>query len=184
MGLLIPSPGMGPSGLSREPCPFPFSTNNCVPESTIAVGYQSVGIRPLRDWCGARWPPDVSAETSKTATALLSASATNKFVSSRDNASAFGVLPSAGLPGAASLKYRSTLAVRVSTTAIWSVPPRAANNFEPALFVRSADGCRPTAIRRSKNNVPSERVRRTEIVFPPQAETYTLPFEASSTAYG
>src|SRR5258708_24252642 len=107
MGLLIPSPGVGPSGFGRVPRPFPFSTNNCVPESTITVGYQSVGIRPFKDWCGARWPPVVSAETSKTATALLSASATNTFVSSRDNASAFRVLLSAAPPCADSLQHHN-----------------------------------------------------------------------------
>src|SRR6266567_5519131 len=58
------------------------------------------------------------SETSKTARALLSASATNNLDPSGDKASALGVLPSEGPLVAASLMYSNTFFFFVSSTAI------------------------------------------------------------------
>src|SRR5204863_2830225 len=133
----------------------------------IAVGYQSVGMRP------AGWPAEPPAgERSKTAIALLSASATSSLDSSADNVIAFGVLPSEGPAGAASLRRCRTFFVFVSTTAISSDPANATNNRDPDLFNTSADGCRPTVTFPEAFNFPSFRILKTATVSPPHADTY------------
>src|SRR6266851_4004710 len=84
------------------------------------------------------------SETSKTARALLSASATNNLDPSGDKASALGVLPSEAPLVAASLMYSNTFFFFVSSTAILSVPARATNKREPEAFDSKAEGSRPT----------------------------------------
>src|SRR5215472_1212291 len=84
--LLIP--GCGPSGLANDVIPFPFATNRCLPSGVTRtdVGYQPTGINPRE-----RLFPGVL--TSKTATVLLSAFATNNVRSSGDSARLLGVEP-------------------------------------------------------------------------------------------
>src|SRR5215469_558178 len=117
-GRLIASPGVGPSGLAWLPCPFPLRTISLLSISRRPVGYQSVGMRPIGRTVADLARLDASSETSKTAIALLSASATYSFVASWESARAFGVLPSDGAPGAWSSRYRKTFLARVSTIAI------------------------------------------------------------------
>src|SRR5258708_13778054 len=111
--------------------------NNCLPVFRRAVGYQPVGMRPRRRFVA----------TENTATALLSPSATYSFEPSGDNASAFGVLPSEGPPGAASLSIATIFRRFVSTTAILSSPPIATYTPDPERLLSTAQGCLPTRIR-------------------------------------
>src|ERR1017187_10370996 len=113
-GLLIPSPGMGPSGFAWLPCPLPHRIRSWPPVSRTAVGYQSVGIRPSSGDLAVSERTAGFSETFRTAIALLSASATNSLDSSLERARAFGVLPSEGPAGAASLKYRDFLFLALS----------------------------------------------------------------------
>ena len=54
--------------------PLPFSTHNDDPRASTAVGYHWTGMRP--SGCATPDETEVVPVTSKTATALLSASAT------------------------------------------------------------------------------------------------------------
>ena len=107
----------------------------------------------------------------KTAIALLSASATNSLDPSPDNVIAFGVLPSEGPAGAASLRRCRTLFFLVSTTAISSDPANATNNRDPDLFDAIADGCLPTVTFPEPFNFPSFRILKIATVSAPQADT-------------
>ncbi len=82
------TPGCGPRGFAREALPLPFATRSCLPSGVTRteVGYQPTGIKPSE-----RLLPGVL--TSKTATTLLSAFATNSMLSSRERARLFGVEP-------------------------------------------------------------------------------------------
>src|SRR6266516_2250499 len=146
-----------------------------------AVGYQSVGMRPIGVVFAAVPAP---SETSNTATALLSASATNSFDPSGDNVIAFGVLPSEGPAGAASLRRWETLFAFVSTTAISSDPANATNKCVPDLFDAIADGCRPTFMLPDVFNFPSLCILKTATVSAPHADTQTFPSAAISIPYG
>src|SRR5439155_22332759 len=84
--------GTGQSRLACVPWRLPERTRSSLPTSATAVGYQSVGMRP------SNFP----VATLNAATALLSASATNRRLPSGLSATALGVLPSGGAPGAAS----------------------------------------------------------------------------------
>src|ERR1043166_3309675 len=81
-------PGCGPSGLALGTSPFPLATSRCLPSGVARtdVGYQPTGMNPSE-----RLLPGVL--TSKTATTLLSALATNNVRSSGESARLFGVLP-------------------------------------------------------------------------------------------
>src|ERR1041385_3680058 len=85
--------GCGPWRLAFEMIPLPFATNRYLPSGVTRtdVGYQPTGMKPSE-----RLRP--GAATSKTATLLLSALATNRVFSSGDNAKLFGVDPG-GNPG-------------------------------------------------------------------------------------
>src|SRR6185312_6442682 len=104
--------GVGPPGLGAVPVPLPLATRIVSPAARMADGYQSTGMRPS----GAA-PP----ETSNTATALASASATNRRRPSGDSASALGVLPSARPAGGGSRSSPITARRLVSTTLTRSV---------------------------------------------------------------
>src|SRR5216110_2813963 len=86
-------PGCGPCGLAREIVPLPLATSRCLPSGVTRteVGYQPTGMKPRE-----RLLP--GAPTSKTATLLLSALATNNVFSSDESARLFGVEPG-GKPG-------------------------------------------------------------------------------------
>src|SRR5580700_10404931 len=151
----MPWPGVGPSGFAWLPRPLPHRIRNWPPAYRTPVGYQSVGMRPssggfAESGRGARF-----SETSKTAIALLSASAANSVDSSLESARAFGVLPSDGPSGAASLKYRNTFFLAVSTIATWSVAARATNSRDPDAFETSAEGRGPTRTLPAGLSVPS-----------------------------
>src|SRR5947199_6467658 len=116
----------------------------------------------------AGWPAEPPAgERSKTAIALLSASATSSLDSSADNVIAFGVLPSEGPAGAASLRRCTTRFRFVSTTAISSDPAKATKSRDPDLFDAIADGCRPTVTLPDAFSFPSFRALKTETVLAP-----------------
>src|SRR5262245_4643734 len=81
-------PGRGPFGLALDESPFPLATSNCLPSwvTLTEVGYHPTGMKPNDRLC-----PGVL--TSKTATSLLSALATNNKVSSGLKSTLFGVEP-------------------------------------------------------------------------------------------
>ena len=79
------------------------------PSARTADGYHPTGILPANaSFPVAAETPDVDGERSKSATALLSASATNKRVPFAESASAFGVLPSPVAAGEGSLSVATT----------------------------------------------------------------------------
>jgi hypothetical protein len=82
------TPGCGPSGLALGVIPLPLATSRCFPSGVTRtdVGYQPTGMNPSE-----RLLPGFS--TSKTATVLLSAFATNSVFSSGESARLFGVDP-------------------------------------------------------------------------------------------
>src|SRR5262245_44627243 len=81
-------PGWGPFGLAFGALPLPLAISSFLPSGVMRteVGYQPVGINP-----SARLRPGMA--TSKTATVLLLALATNKVFSSGERARLFGVEP-------------------------------------------------------------------------------------------
>ena len=82
------SPGSGPRGLGLGITPLPLATSKCRPSGVTRteVGYQPTGMKPRE-----RLFPGVP--TSKTATVLLSAFATNSVRSSGVSARLLGVEP-------------------------------------------------------------------------------------------
>ncbi len=141
-----------------------------------------MGIRPIsRSWPLPLPTPAVAGPSSKTATALLSASATNSLAPSSDSASALGVLPSAGPAGAGSNRSVMTRPVRVSATLTRSVLPEATKSRVPAALRSSADGCRATGITRAAPSRPGPSVWKLRTSLPPHAETYTEPSAATTT---
>src|ERR1035437_9831446 len=86
------TPGCGPRGLALDVRPLPLATSRCLPSGVTRteVGYQPTGMNP-----NERLLPGFS--TSKTATVLLSALATNSIFSSGDSARLFGVDPGGAL---------------------------------------------------------------------------------------
>ena len=142
------------------PRPFALTTTTSLPTRTSEAGYHSVGTRPRR----------VPRVVSKSATALLSASATNRRLPSAEIARAFGVLPSCGPAGGASLKVLTTLAVLISTMEIESVVDEVTNSRFP--LSSNADGWRATVIRERLPRVPSPPTANAFTVWPPQQETY------------
>ena len=88
--------------------------------------------------------PEVAAERSNTATALLSASATKRRCPEGESASALGVLPSPVPPGTVSTSSVMTRAAFVSTTLTRSVLAEATKSREPSGLRSRAEGCRPT----------------------------------------
>ena len=138
--------GSGPRGFGPVHLPFALTTNNESAVASTADGYQPVGMRPTSRSVSVsdaplrgggcettRGSPDeaVPGDRSNTATALLSASATNRRSPSGESASAWGVLPSCGPAGGGSSRVEMTRAARVSTTAIRSVLPDAMNSLLP-----------------------------------------------------
>src|SRR5439155_19135048 len=104
-------PGCGPCGLALEIVPLPLATSRCLPSGVTRteVGYQPTGIKPSE-----RLLPGVL--TSKTATRLLSALATNNVCSSGDSARLFGVLPGGACGYNAAQIVSSALPASVSNT--------------------------------------------------------------------
>src|SRR6267142_2933644 len=86
--LFVLTAGCGPSGFAFGIIPFPFATSRCLPSAVTRtdVGYQPTGMKPSE-----RLLP--GALTSKTATTLMFAFATNKVFSSGERARLFGVEP-------------------------------------------------------------------------------------------
>src|ERR1044071_1095638 len=80
--------GRGPLGLALGTRPLPLATKRCLPSrvTRTEVGYQPTGMKPSERLLPRR-------ETSKTATLLLQALATNNLSSSGDGARLFGVEP-------------------------------------------------------------------------------------------
>src|SRR2546423_4207884 len=153
--------------------------------ATRADGYHPTGMRPT----SASLPlavatPDVAEERSNTATALLSASATNSRVPSGERASAFGVLPSPVPAGEGSLSVVRTCLLRVSTTLMRSVLPDTAKSLDPSPLRRSAEGCRATLIFVSAANVPPDESGKADTVIPFHADTNTVPSGVTATPYG
>src|SRR3954447_8305735 len=156
-----------------------------LPSATSAAGYQPTGILPASASAPvAPDTPDVDAERSKTATELLSPSATNRRRPSGERESAFGVLPSPVAAGEGSVRVVRTSLVRVSMTSIRSVPPDATKRREPSMLDSNADGCRATLIRVPVPSVPLVVAANAETVRPPHAETYTEPSGVTATPYG
>src|SRR3954453_10897170 len=118
-------PGFGP-----VPRPFAFSTSRESPTANTPLGYHPTGIRHSRP----SFP--LPADKPKTATALLSASATNRRVPSFERARAFGLLPSEGPEGGGSGSVLLTLNRAVSTTATLPVLAEATNSRVPAALSR------------------------------------------------
>src|SRR5437660_1324 len=86
--------GVGNPRFGRVPLPLLFKTNreSCVINN--AVGYHSTGMRPSNRFKPRGLPtPLLPPESWKTATALLSASATYRCDPSFESANPFGVLP-------------------------------------------------------------------------------------------
>ncbi len=119
----------------------------------------------------AAFTPDVAADRSNTATALLSASATKSRVPLAESASAFGVLPSPGPAGAASCSSAIILRARVSTTATRSVVDDAIYNRVPSSLRSSADGWRPAGIGAAGASVPPDRAVNTATAWPSHADS-------------
>src|SRR3954462_1528493 len=103
--------GWGPLGFALEVSPLPLATSNCRPSGVTRteVGYQPTGINPSE-----RLLPITL--TSKTATLLLQALATNNRVSSGDNATLFGVEPGGALGESEAYNVSTALPVSVSNT--------------------------------------------------------------------
>src|SRR5216683_182243 len=82
------TPGWGPLGLALEIVPLPLATSRCLPSGVTRtdVGYQPTGMKPSE-----RLLPN--SETSKMATALIFALATNRVFSSGESARLLGVEP-------------------------------------------------------------------------------------------
>src|SRR5207245_11548668 len=120
------------------------------------AGYQSVGTRP----------ESAPLATSNTATELLSASATNSRLPSSERASAFGVLPSRGPAGGASLICLISLEVAVSITEIVSV--RADVTQRRFCLSSKAEGCRPALIGARLANIPFAATLNMSTVWSPQ----------------
>src|SRR5437588_6208061 len=148
---LFDTAGCGPFGLGPAPRPLPFATSRVSPAASTAVGYQPTGMRPTRRSRPRSRPeaatPEVADERSKTATALLSDSATSRRRPAAASARALGVLPSGGPAGGASRSCAITRRVRVSTTATRSVLAEATNRRAPPAASSNADGWRPTSMR-------------------------------------
>src|SRR4051812_26754600 len=156
-----------------------------LPSATSADGYQPTGILPT----SASAPvtpdtPDVVAERSKTATALLSPSATNRRRPSGERESAFGVLPSPVAAGEGSARVVTASPGRVSMASIRSVLPDAPKRVEPSICDSNADGCRATLIRVPVPSIPLVVAGNAETVRPPHAETYSVPSGVTATPYG
>src|ERR1700680_1818891 len=167
------------------PRPVPLTTMTSLPSAAIADGYQPTGILPAStSFPVAPETADVDAERSNTATALLSASATNSRVASGESASAFGVLPSPVAAGEASLSVVITRWLRVSMTFTLSVLPDATKSRAPSGLSSTADGCLATRILVPSPRVPFARGGRADTVHPFHADTYTVPSGAATTPYG
>ena len=69
-------PGCDRPGFGPVPAPLPFSTHSDDPRASTAVGYHWAGMRPRSAGRAAADDAEAIPPTSKTATALLSASAT------------------------------------------------------------------------------------------------------------
>src|SRR5438876_1081711 len=109
VGLL--TPGCGPNGLALGASPLPLATSRCLPSGVTRteVGYHPTGMNPSE-----RLLPAVL--TSKTATRLLSALATNNVCSSGDSARLFGVLPGSACGYSAAQIVSSAVPASVSNT--------------------------------------------------------------------
>src|SRR2546423_6209561 len=91
----IGCPGCQCPRFGAVPRPLALMTKRSLPSATIAAGYQPAGILPASlSLPPAVETPEVAADRSNKPTALLSPSATNNPLPSRESASAFGVLPS------------------------------------------------------------------------------------------
>ena len=168
--------------LGPVPRPLPLATMSESPRTASAAGYHSVGMRPTSESLPlAEGTPDVRAESSKTATALLSASATNRRLPPAESARAFGVLPSCGPAGGGSINVATTRPSRVSTATTRSVLPEATKRRDPSALSTIAEGCRPTVHRPRLSRRPSLPFRKADTVVPPHAETYTSPAPDTTT---
>ncbi len=103
--------GCGPFGFANDVRPLPFATSNCRPSGVTRteVGYQPTGMNP------SEWLRPIEV-TSKTATSLLHALATNSFVSSGDSARLLGVLPGGASGESAARSVSTVLPNAVSIT--------------------------------------------------------------------
>src|SRR5215471_18427372 len=143
------------------PRPLALAINKSLPALASAVGYHSVGIKPMaRSVDPVMTGLDILiAETSYTATAFKLASATNRYFPSADSAMAFGVVP----PGAFSSsvrvsKVRTISPVSVEITATLSLFDKATyKNFSSELN-RSAVGWEPGNSGLSGSNSEIQRV--------------------------
>src|SRR5437660_2391084 len=89
---------LGPA-LGPVPSPFAVAINRSSPRTASALGYQSVGIKPVAERCPFSSLPSRIPERSKTATALSEESATNRRLPSSDIARALGEVPEYCWPG-------------------------------------------------------------------------------------
>src|SRR2546421_1561310 len=129
-------PGCGPLRFAFEMMPFPLATSRCRPSGVTRteVGYQPTGMKPSE-----RLLPGV--RTSKTATLLLSALATNSVFPSGASARLFGVEPG-GKPGYnEAIRVSSGFPVSVSITVTLFRAALATYKIFPYVVRNISQGC-------------------------------------------